>query len=99
LEQKAFKKRIDPVRGDLVVGKLRARIRKIRAPGRQTRIVIRIIDRSGRVINFDAAHAEISCDFSLCWYGQNLGVCLRQAQTLIIDKEKGLLPDERAAKR
>ena len=70
---------------------------EVRGPGRLTRVVIRILDGSGWVVDFDIAHAEITLDFVLRGDGQNLGVCLRQAQALIVDEEKSFLSDERAA--
>ena len=97
LQQEAFQKRIDPARRNLIIGKLRASVREIRGPGRQIRVVIRILDGSGWVVDFDIAHAEITLDFVLRGDGQNLGVCLRQAQALIVDEEKSFLSDERAA--
>src|SRR6266436_8213221 len=99
LEEKALQKRVDPVRWNLIVGKLSARVRKIRGPSRQTWVEIGILDRRSRVVDFGVAHAEIASDFVLRRDGQNLGVRLRQAQALIIDKEKCLLPDERTAER
>ena len=97
LQQKAFQKRIDPARWNLIVVKLRASIRKIRGPGRQIRVVIWILDGSGWVVDFDIAHAEIPLDFGLRGDRQNLGVYLRQAQALVVDEEKSFLSDQRAA--
>src|SRR5258708_9179347 len=99
LQEKALEKRIDPVRRNLIVGKLNARVRKIRRSSWQTWVEIGILDRRRRIVDFDVAYAEIAPDFVLCRNGQNLCVRLRQAQALVIDKEKCLLPDERTAER
>src|SRR6266851_6891790 len=96
-QEEGFEKRIDAAGRNLIAVELRASVGEIGWPGRQTGIVIGILDGGGWVINFDRAYAEITQDFGLGGDGQNLRVGLGKAKAIIVDEEKSFLSDERTA--
>ena len=90
-QQEGLEILIDAVAGNLIVGELAAGVGKVGRTGGECRIVARIGDGRGRIVEFHRAHAEVALDFSESGDGKDLSIRLREAEAFIIHEEKGSL--------
>ena len=77
LQKEGLQSTIDAIRGNLIVRKLRSRVWEIARVGRVSWIIVRVLSCRGGIVDFDAAHAEITLELSLGRDSEDLCIRLR----------------------